>query len=391
MAHMSKIKVSAVGALETEAFDENYRSRQERVDENLTATNLWVTFNAEKGRAEATEPPRKPVSEAVKQAVATHEQTTGRKPRKDAVGVVCEVVTLPEELKTADRKTQNLFWTVTTRFLHDRYGDNFVGGVLHRDETTPHMHAYVTPLVEGKLNAKKMFDRRELQTFHQDFQAYIDKYTPGLCKVVSDEKDLVERRKSRQGKLSLEELKTKTVEAESELSATKQELQKAQEELEKTRSELKTTREEKATLYGQLGTAKTELHEAKTQLEQAQQEKEAAENVISDISEAAVHSWNDVRNGLKQMNVSPGEYGFPKKAADLREEARQQCRDVKSDMMRYLVTQLVTAVAYGIEKAVKTKKPQVMEVIQQSTKRMERTGCDLSSIRWGSSNRQMEL
>ena len=89
---------------------------------------------------------------------------------------------------------------------------------------------------------KKMFDRRELQTFHQDFQVYIDKYIPGLCKVVADEKDLVERRKSRQGKLSLEELKTKTVEAESELSATKRELQKAQEELEKTRSELKTTK-----------------------------------------------------------------------------------------------------------------------------------------------------
>ena len=109
----------------------------------------------ETGRAEPAKPPRKPVSEAVKQAVATHEQTTGKKPRKDAVGVVCEVVTLPEELKTADRKTQNHFWAITTLFLHDRYGENFVGGVLHQDETTPHMHAYVTPLVEGKLNAKK--------------------------------------------------------------------------------------------------------------------------------------------------------------------------------------------------------------------------------------------
>ena len=53
MAHMSKIKVSAVGALETEAFDEDYRSRQERVDENLTATNLWVTFNAGDGTRRA--------------------------------------------------------------------------------------------------------------------------------------------------------------------------------------------------------------------------------------------------------------------------------------------------------------------------------------------------
>ena len=75
-----------------------------------------------------------------------------------------------------------------------------------------------------------------------------------------------------------------------------------------------------------------------------------------------------MRNGLKRMNISPDEYGFPKKAVDLREEARQQCCGVKSDMMRYLVTHLVTAVAYGIEKAVRMKKPQVMEVIQQSTK-----------------------
>lgn len=80
-----------------------------------------------------------------------------------------------DQQKMADWRDANL------AFLQNKYGDNLVRVDLHLDETTPHMHAIITPLVEkqrklrGKneyktvnvLDAKNMFNRSalvELQT-----------------------------------------------------------------------------------------------------------------------------------------------------------------------------------------------------------------------------------
>lgn len=67
---------------------------------------------------------------------------------------------------------QQDFFFDCTKFFAERYGEeNIISAVVHTDETNPHMHLNLIPVLEGRLCSKKLFDRkalRELQTvFHE--------------------------------------------------------------------------------------------------------------------------------------------------------------------------------------------------------------------------------
>lgn len=68
------------------------------------------------------------------------------------------------------QKTQD-FADVCKEFLTNKYGDKVVFSMLHLDETTPHVHATIVPNVDGKLNAKALFDRKELIKLQDEFAA----------------------------------------------------------------------------------------------------------------------------------------------------------------------------------------------------------------------------
>lgn len=97
--------------------------------------------------------------------------------RKD-VNVMCSwVVTAPKDLPHDDERT---FFVRAYDFLSERYGkENIVSAYVHMDETTPHMHFAFVPVVEDKkrggfkLSAKEAVDRKDLQTFHKDLDAYM--------------------------------------------------------------------------------------------------------------------------------------------------------------------------------------------------------------------------
>ena len=66
------------------------------------------------------------------------------------------------------------FFDEATEYFAERYGrENIISAVVHNDETTPHLHLNLIPIVGNKLSAKKLFTRaslRELQTdFHEKF------------------------------------------------------------------------------------------------------------------------------------------------------------------------------------------------------------------------------
>lgn len=84
------------------------------------------------------------------------------------------VLTLPEKLKGASDEEQRKFFQVAHDFMAERYGyDNLVGAYVHMDESTPHMHVKITPVIydkkKGKYrhSAKDMFDKKDLAFFHQ--------------------------------------------------------------------------------------------------------------------------------------------------------------------------------------------------------------------------------
>ena len=72
-------------------------------------------------------------------------------------------------------KAENLFSAVYD-FLSDRYCQderNVITAMVHNDEITPHMHFCFIPVVDGRVNAKALINRADLQTLHQDLQRHL--------------------------------------------------------------------------------------------------------------------------------------------------------------------------------------------------------------------------
>lgn len=79
------------------------------------------------------------------------------KRRKDAV--VCLeyfIGASPEWFVGRSQADQDKYFADALAWLKLRHGaDNVLDFSIHRDETSPHLVAYVVPLVDGKLNAKR--------------------------------------------------------------------------------------------------------------------------------------------------------------------------------------------------------------------------------------------
>lgn len=80
------------------------------------------------------------------------------KRRKDAVMCLEHLFTASPNWDGWGTKKETEYFEITKKWLEDTYGkENVIATSIHRDETTPHLVAYVVPLDEetGRLNAKK--------------------------------------------------------------------------------------------------------------------------------------------------------------------------------------------------------------------------------------------
>ena len=85
------------------------------------------------------------------------EKNEVRKWRKDAV-LATEVLMTASPEFFHDPKNSIEEWTeANMKWLRARFGENLVHAVLHMDEATPHIHAMVVPIIEGKLANKRFF------------------------------------------------------------------------------------------------------------------------------------------------------------------------------------------------------------------------------------------
>lgn len=79
------------------------------------------------------------------------------KVRKNAVlGVEYLMTASPEDMKGKSRQEQDAYFRDGLEWLKRRHGaENVIYAGIHRDETTPHLYAYVVPLdQQGKLNCR---------------------------------------------------------------------------------------------------------------------------------------------------------------------------------------------------------------------------------------------
>jgi len=97
------------------------------------------------------------------------------KHRKDAVLCVEHLITAsPEWAGWGDPEREKTFFDKSRKWLIDKYGSqNVIATSIHRDETTPHLVAYIVPLDAntGRLNAKKYIGgtRHVLSQMQTDF------------------------------------------------------------------------------------------------------------------------------------------------------------------------------------------------------------------------------
>jgi hypothetical protein len=63
------------------------------------------------------------------------------------------------------------------KFAKERWGKNLVGFMLHQDEKTPHIHAFVVPITEkGRLNANELFTPKTLSELQTDYGVAMKDY-----------------------------------------------------------------------------------------------------------------------------------------------------------------------------------------------------------------------
>lgn len=100
------------------------------------------------------------------------------KRRKDAVLAIEYLITAsPEVMQAKDGRAQTAYFDDALKWLRERHGAaNVVYAGIHRDESTPHMYAYVVPLDEatGRLNARRWLGgSKALSEMQTDFAATV--------------------------------------------------------------------------------------------------------------------------------------------------------------------------------------------------------------------------
>lgn len=102
---------------------------------------------------------------------------TQEKIRKNAVYAIEYLITAsPEAMHAKSKGYQDQYFEDAIAWLKERHGaENVVCAGIHRDETTPHMFAYVVPIDErGKLNARAFLGGRDtLQHMQDDFASSV--------------------------------------------------------------------------------------------------------------------------------------------------------------------------------------------------------------------------
>lgn len=109
-------------------------------------------------------------AQSTDQAMGKLRELLPEKRRKDAVLAVEYVMTAsPEWWTKASQEQQADFFDQAHKWLADKYGaDRIITATVHKDETSPHLSAFVVPLTQdGRLSAKEFIGNRPKMTADQ--------------------------------------------------------------------------------------------------------------------------------------------------------------------------------------------------------------------------------
>ena len=205
--------------------------------------------------------------------------------RKDVNVMATWVVTVPQQYLTQARENDEFlrdtedsycykFFKQTYNFLENKYGkDNIIGGYVHMDETTPHMHFAFIPTVRDnkkqklKVSAKECLNKKALQKFHPELNAYLNKTLKKELKELNlDDIGVITNDNRNRQYIGMEDLKKRI----KELEIANKRLQKQQQEQIKTMQSLKAKKYGTVWDYHQQRMAKLQQNRTKQQTKNRQ-------------------------------------------------------------------------------------------------------------------------
>ena len=206
MAHCQKIKVCDVKRVfdELNRTAEHYKNDVKPTFSELNYTlryrALWGTDNFELRRDSVG------VNSLLMLKFEERLSQLNFKKQKNTVGLCNWVISCPEEFKD-DPEQQDRFFETVYSYTVNRYGvSNVLPGKVHNDESNPHIHIPVIPVVnENHLCAREFLTRKELSDYQKDLEAECFK-TFGM-------KGLILNGRTK-GDYTLEELKERTKDEE---------------------------------------------------------------------------------------------------------------------------------------------------------------------------------
>ncbi len=161
---MEKYKRQEVSPVEEEnERNETYEAGNPQIDSNRTNRNYHLV----------TPPPT--YLEFINARIRA--LTLKRKLRTDAIYMNSFVLTSDKEFFTELPLTaEKEFFKDCVKFFADKYGaENIISAVVHKDETTPHLHLNLVPITNGKLCSKDLYDIKKLSELQTEFYEKVGK------------------------------------------------------------------------------------------------------------------------------------------------------------------------------------------------------------------------
>jgi hypothetical protein len=143
--------------------DENYNPTNPQIDTSRTKDNYHTAGTA------------KSYIDFINSRIAT--LSLKRKLRSDAIYMNSFVLTSDKGFFDGlHHIEQRNFFMDCTEFFANKYGkENIISAVVHMDETTPHLHLNIVPIVNGKLCSKDLFDKTKLSILQTEFYEKVGK------------------------------------------------------------------------------------------------------------------------------------------------------------------------------------------------------------------------
>jgi len=163
ICNMKKLQRGDIPPVEKEnERNENYKGSNAQIDSERTSNNYHF-IKREKSYLSY-------VDQRVKEL--------GCRTKKDTVLISTFVITAsPEFFKDLPPELVREYFKMCYNFFAERYGEeNIVSAIVHMDETTPHMHLNLIPILDGRLCCKQLFDRTGLRNLQTDIYEQVGKY-----------------------------------------------------------------------------------------------------------------------------------------------------------------------------------------------------------------------